>query len=190
MTDRRVTKSYLEVLAKRTYPPPRTTMSYLEVLVTIVPQRRVTKSYLEVLMIPGPDAEVLELSFESITGQVGTLTTSLPMDLTTLTEVMGTVGTSFPMDLETTVHLDADADGSAEFDGAEGEFAFETVTAVLGEIGVAVPILVFFSTLTEVAGEIATNAPLTFTTTTWVSGTVVSYIDGRRDLIDTRLYKR
>lgn len=184
----RVTSSVLEGLTTNADPPIRVTSSVLEILHGAYPPIRVTFSALEVLLL---DNSAIVENYITVTQAEADAALEFPWEFTT--EVGARIGDNinFPWELATQILLSNWSDGS--FESApipSGPMSLTTITGVRSDWGQSPPLLAWFETFTGSVTGYNLNVPLYFETVTGNRTAHTVLIDGRRDLLDTRLYKR
>lgn len=187
-TTQRVTSSVLEGLTTNADPPIRVTSSVLEILHGAYPPIRTTFSALEVLL---QDNSAIVENYITVTQAEADADLEFPWEFTT--EVGAVIGDNinFPWEHATQTLLAAWSDGSFESAPTpSGPMSLTTVTGVRTDWGQSPPLLAWFSTITGNITGYNLNVPLYFETVTGNRTAHTILIDGRRDLIDTRLYKR
>lgn len=184
----RVTSSAIQVLSTNADPPIRVTSSWIEVLHGAFPPIRVTSSWIEVLASSNPPDSV---TFETDTGASVEADLEFPWVFEDSIGVIIGANPNFPWELATQVLLSAWSDGTGSFGPEAGDTAsFGTVTGIITSWGYAPPTIAWYETVTRQSDSYNSDTPWSFETDVGVTHAHSILIDGRFDLIDTRLYKR
>lgn len=137
-----------------------------------------------------PALVALQVEFET-TSQAGqSASLNFPMVFETTTGAQPWEAIGGDLEFTTAVDLLAAVGGSLESAPPAGDFAFETVVGVLTPIVLSPPVLVHYATVTDAGEALSFGVPMEFETVTGARARLRTTLDGRRDLLDTRRYRR